>query len=112
MISPQLFYTCLQNVGIDFYAGVPDSLLKNLCAYITDNAPRTNNIIAANEGGAMGLAAGHYLATGKTPVVYMQNSGIGNAVNPLMSLTDKDVYNIPVLLVIGWRGEMPGTCTA
>lgn len=107
MISPKLFYTCLQNVGIDFYAGVPDSLLKNLCAYITDNAPRTNNIIAANEGGAMGLAAGHYLATGKTPVVYMQNSGIGNAVNPLMSLTDKDVYNIPVLLVIGWRGE-PG----
>ena len=107
MIQPQSFYDTLAKHGMDFYTGVPDSLLKNLCAYITDHAEKKNNIIAANEGGAMGLAAGHYLATGKTPVVYMQNSGLGNTVNPLMSLTDKDVYNIPVLLVIGWRGE-PG----
>ena len=107
MIRPEYFYNTLKDNGIDFYTGVPDSLLKNLCAYITDHAEKKNNIIAANEGGAMGLAAGHYLATGKTPVVYMQNSGLGNTVNPLMSLTDKDVYNIPVLLVIGWRGE-PG----
>lgn len=107
MISPKFFYETLANYGINFYAGVPDSLLKNLCAYITDHADATHNIIAANEGGAMGLAAGHYLATGQTPVVYMQNSGEGNIINPLASLTDPDVYNIPVLLAIGWRGK-PG----
>lgn len=107
MISPKFFYDTLASNGIDFYAGVPDSLLKNLCAYITDHADAAHNIIAANEGGAMGLAAGHYLATGQIPVVYMQNSGEGNIINPLASLTDPDVYNIPVLLVIGWRGK-PG----
>ena len=107
MISPKFFFDILASNGIDFYAGVPDSLLKNLCAYITDHADEAHNIIAANEGGAMGLAAGHYLATGQIPVVYMQNSGEGNIINPLASLTDPDVYNIPVLLVIGWRGK-PG----
>lgn len=107
MISPNFFYDTLASYGVDFYAGVPDSLLKNLCAYITDHADAAHNIIAANEGGAMGLAAGHYLATGQIPVVYMQNSGEGNIINPLASLTDPDVYNIPVLLVIGWRGK-PG----
>ena len=107
MIRPQFFYDTLASYGIDFYAGVPDSLLKNLCAYITDHADVAHNIIAANEGGAMGLAAGHYLATSQIPVVYMQNSGEGNIINPLASLTDPDVYNIPVLLVIGWRGK-PG----
>lgn len=107
MISPKFFYDTLASHGIDFYAGVPDSLLKNLCAYITDHADAAHNIIAANEGGAMGLAAGHYLATSQIPVVYMQNSGEGNIINPLASLTDPDVYNIPVLLVIGWRGK-PG----
>ena len=105
MIRPQFFYDTLAKYGITFYAGVPDSLLKNLCAYITDHADDRHNIIAANEGGAMGLAAGHYLATGEIPVVYMQNSGEGNIINPLASLTDKDVYNIPVLLIIGWRGR-------
>lgn len=107
MIRPQFFYDTLAKYGITFYAGVPDSLLKNLCAYITDHADDRHNIIAANEGGAMGLAAGHYLATGEIPVIYMQNSGEGNIINPLASLTDKDVYNIPVLLIIGWRGR-PG----
>lgn len=107
MIQPKFFYQTLKEYGIDFYTGVPDSLLKNLCAFITDNAEPRHHIIAANEGGAMGLAAGHYLATGQIPVVYMQNSGLGNTVNPLLSLTDKEVYNIPVLLVVGWRGE-PG----
>lgn len=107
MIRPQFFYDTLASYGIDFYAGVPDSLLKKLCAYITDHTDAAHNIIAANEGGAIGLAAGHYLVTGKIPVVYMQNSGEGNIINPLASLTDPDVYNIPVLLVIGWRGK-PG----
>ena len=107
MIRPEFFVNTLKEHGIDFYAGVPDSLLKNICAYITDNLPAEQNIITANEGGAMGIAAGYHLATGKVPVVYMQNSGEGNIINPLASLTDKEVYNIPVLLVIGWRGR-PG----
>ena len=108
MISPKFFYDTLASYGIDFYAGVPDSLLKNLCAYITDHADAAHNIIAANEGAAVGLAAGHYLATGKPACVYMQNSGEGNIINPLASLTDPEVYNIPVLLLIGWRGR-PGS---
>lgn len=107
MIRPQFFVTTLKEHSIDFYAGVPDSLLKNVCAYITDNLPAAQNVITANEGGAIGIAAGYHLATGKVPVVYMQNSGEGNIINPLASLTDKEVYNIPVLLVIGWRGR-PG----
>lgn len=107
MISPQYFVESLKSAQMDFFAGVPDSLLKNICAYITDHSSVDHNIIAANEGAAVGLAAGYYLSTGKIPVVYMQNSGLGNIVNPLMSLTDKEVYNIPILLLIGWRGE-PG----
>lgn len=107
MIRPQFFYDTLASYGVDFYAGVPDSLLKNLCAYITDHADVAHNIIAANEGAAVGLAAGHYLATGKPACVYMQNSGEGNIINPIASLTDPEVYNIPVLLLIGWRGR-PG----
>lgn len=107
MITPKLFIDTLASENINFFAGVPDSLLKNICAYITDNLPKDHNIIAANEGGAMGIAAGYYLATGNIPCVYMQNSGEGNIINPLASLTDKDVYNIPVLLLIGWRGR-PG----
>ena len=107
MIRPEFFINTLGKHGIDFFAGVPDSLLKNICAYITDHFNAEHNIITANEGAAIGLAAGHYLATGKPACVYMQNSGEGNTVNPLASLTDKEVYNIPVLLVIGWRGR-PG----
>lgn len=107
MIEPRQFIERLRAGGVEFFAGVPDSLLKNLCAYITDNVSRENNIIAANEGGAVALAAGYHLATGKTGCVYMQNSGEGNAVNPLLSLMDADVYRMPLLLVIGWRGE-PG----
>ena len=107
MIRPEFFIERLRENGIDCYAGVPDSLLKNVCAYITDHFDTQHNIIAANEGAAVGLAAGHYLATGKPACVYMQNSGEGNIINPLASLTDPEVYNIPVLLLIGWRGR-PG----
>lgn len=107
MINPGHFYNLLKENGIDFFTGVPDSLLKNICAYITDNTSKENNIIAANEGGAVALGAGYHLATGNVPLIYMQNSGIGNAVNPLLSLVDKEVYSIPMLLMIGWRGE-PG----
>lgn len=107
MVSPELFIKTLQTNGVNFFAGVPDSLLKNVCAYITDNVPLDRNLITANEGSAIGVASGHYLATGELPLIYMQNSGIGNAVNPLLSLADERVYSIPMLLMIGWRGE-PG----
>lgn len=107
MIAPAFFIEKLREYRVDFFAGVPDSLLKNICAYITDHFDAAHNIIAANEGAAVGLAAGHYLATGTPACVYMQNSGEGNIINPLASLTDKEVYNIPVLLLIGWRGR-PG----
>ena len=107
MIRPEFFIEKLRENGIDCFAGVPDSLLKNICAYITDHCDTEHNIIAANEGAAVGLAAGHYLATGQPACVYMQNSGEGNIINPLASLTDPEVYNIPVLLLIGWRGR-PG----
>ena len=107
MISPKFFIDKLGSLGFDYFAGVPDSLLKNICAYISDHMDAQHNIITANEGGAIGLAAGYHLATGKIACVYMQNSGEGNIINPLASLTDKEVYNIPVLLLIGWRGR-PG----
>lgn len=107
MIRPRFIIEALREKGIDCYAGVPDSLLKSICAYITDHFDATHNIITANEGAAVGFAAGHYLATGHPACVYLQNSGEGNIINPLASLTDHEVYNIPVLLLIGWRGR-PG----
>lgn len=107
MIATHAFFQSLNEKGIEFFTGVPDSLLKDICAYITDNTSKNKNIITSNEGGAIALATGYHLATGKTPMVYMQNSGIGNAINPLLSLADSDVYSIPMLLMVGWRGE-PG----
>ncbi|WP_297096145.1 phosphonopyruvate decarboxylase [uncultured Draconibacterium sp.] len=107
MIKPELFYKWLINANIEFYSGVPDSLLKDICAYITDNTSPEKHIIAANEGNAIALAAGYHMASGSIPMVYMQNSGLGNTVNPLLSLTNKQVYDIPLLMLIGWRGE-PG----
>jgi len=96
-------------LGSDFYTGVPDSQLKALCDCLINRYgidPR-HHVIAANEGNCVALATGYYLATGKVPVVYMQNSGEGNAINPIASLTNEKVYSIPMLFVIGWRGE-PG----
>ncbi len=107
MLDPQEYLNVLQDGGIHFFAGVPDSLLKNICACITDKLDKNDHIIAANEGGAVGLAIGHHLATGQVPLVYMQNSGLGNVVNPLMSLASPEVYGIPIVLMIGWRGR-PG----
>lgn len=107
MIETIEFYKDLLDNSIDFFAGVPDSLLANFCACIKTNSPRERNVITANEGNAVAMAAGYHLSTGKIGCVYMQNSGEGNAVNPLLSLADEDVYSIPMLLVIGWRGE-PG----
>lgn len=99
----------LEIIGADFYTGVPDSQLKALCDYLmnTYGIDQHHHIIAANEGNCVGLAAGYHLATGKTPVVYMQNSGEGNIINPLASLLNDKVYAIPMIFIIGWRGE-PG----
>jgi phosphonopyruvate decarboxylase len=102
------FLGALRERGVRFYAGVPDSLLKEFCACIADRADPGAHVISANEGGAVALAAGHHLATGGTGLVYLQNSGFGNLVNPLLSLADPGVYGIPLILLIGWRGE-PGT---
>lgn len=107
MINTEAFYKHLSAKDVNFYTGVPDSLLKDMSAYISDNVPKENHIIAANEGASVGLAVGYHLATGKLPFVYMQNSGLGNATNPTLSIADEDVYGIPMLLMIGWRGE-PG----
>lgn len=105
MVTVESFYNTLKEMGVSLFAGVPDSLLKDLCAFISDNTDSRHNIITANEGSAIGIAAGHYLSTNKVPLVYMQNSGLGNAINPLISLADEKVYSLPILLVIGWRGE-------
>lgn len=108
MIDPKKFYSYLKDEGINFYSGVPDSLLNDFCMFLSDNLGNEKHVIAANEGNAVGIAAGHYLSTGEVPLVYMQNSGMGNALNPLISLTNKETYSIPVILLIGWRGA-PGT---
>ena len=107
MVDPQTFYNVLVKSGVEFFTGVPDSLLRPLCACIAERAPEDKHIITANEGAAIALAAGNYLATAKPSLVYMQNSGLGNAINPLLSLADPSVYAVPMLLMIGWRGE-PG----
>jgi len=107
LIDPKYFFELLLSNGINFFTGVPDSLLKEFCGYVSDNVSKEDHIINSSEGGAIALATGSYLTTGKPAMVYMQNSGLGNAVNPLLSLADKEVYSIPILMMIGWRGE-PG----
>ncbi|MGB2185801.1 MAG: phosphonopyruvate decarboxylase [Akkermansiaceae bacterium] len=107
MVDTETFYNAMRDAGIGFFAGVPDSLLSPLCACVATHAPDGEHCITANEGAAVALAAGNYLAQGNPALVYMQNSGLGNAINPLLSLADDSVYGIPMLLLIGWRGE-PG----
>ena len=96
-------------LGADFYLGVPDSQLKALCNYLIDTygTDEKHHIIAANEGNCVALGAGYHLATGKVPVIYMQNSGEGNIINPVASLLNDHVYGIPMIFIVGWRGE-PG----
>lgn len=102
------FLSGMVTLGVDLFTGVPDSLLKPLCdALYTRYGCSGQHVVAANEGGAVALAAGHYIATGKPALCYLQNSGIGNSVNPIASLLDERVYGIPCIFVVGWRGE-PG----
>lgn len=107
MIQPKDFFEALCARGVGFYVGVPDSLLANFCAYVDDQGGRDQHLITANEGNAVALGMGYHMATGKVAMVYMQNSGLGNIINPLVSLVDPEVYKVPMILVIGWRGE-PG----
>ena len=107
MIEPEVFFKILKKNNINFYCGVPDSLLKNFCEYVKDNCSKNEHIISANEGNAIGIAAGKNISSGERTAVYLQNSGLGNIVNPIMSLCHKEVYGIPLILIIGWRGE-PG----
>ncbi|MCR4927976.1 MAG: phosphonopyruvate decarboxylase, partial [Lachnospiraceae bacterium] len=104
MLDQKKVFEVLLRGGVDLFAGVPDSYLNGFCNYaLANHADKT--VITANEGNAVAIAAGHYIATKHIPLVYMQNSGEGNAVNPLVSLADKNVYAIPMLLLIGWRGQ-------
>lgn len=105
MIEAKLFVDSLAEQGINFYTGVPDSLLKDFCAYVEANGGKEKHLITANEGNAVALAAGYYMASRHYAAVYLQNSGLGNIINPITSLADKEVYSIPMLLIIGWRGE-------
>lgn len=102
-------YHLIKELDSDFYTGVPDSQLAALCDYLVNEFGISGqHVIAANEGNSTALAAGYYLATGKVPVVYMQNSGIGNIVNPVVSLLNEKIYGIPCVFIIGWRGEIGG----
>lgn len=107
MLAPSDYLRVLTDAGVTFFTGVPDSLLKEFCACVTTTLKPEDHLIAANEGASVGLAIGHYLGTGSLPLVYLQNSGLGNTVNPLMSLASPEVYGTPMLLLLGWRGE-PG----
>ncbi len=108
MIDNNKFLNVLLDAGVDFFTGVPDSYLNGFCNCLLESVSEEKHIIAANEGNAVAIASGYYFSTGNVPLVYMQNSGIGNAINPLLSLAHKDVYSVPMVLLIGWRGE-PGT---
>ncbi|WP_195424638.1 phosphonopyruvate decarboxylase [Bacteroides cellulosilyticus] len=107
MVDQNKLFEQLNELGLNFFTGVPDSLLNDFCLHLVNNVSDCQHVMVANEGNAIGVAAGYHMATGEIPVVYMQNSGIGNAANPLLSLTHQDVYSIPLILLIGWRGE-PG----
>ena len=104
MLNQEAVFKTLAEHGVTFFTGVPDSYLNGFCNYAMAHCGE-RNIIAANEGNAVGIAAGHYFASREIPLVYMQNSGQGNTINPLASLVDKDVYAVPMLLLIGWRGQ-------
>ena len=105
MLNPESFFNILKKENINFFSGVPDSFLVNISNYISDNTTEDNHIIAANEGNALSVGIGYHLATNNLPLIYMQNSGLGNIINPTTSLADPKVYGIPIIFLIGWRGE-------
>ncbi len=104
MIKVQTLINLLKKNNCNFFTGVPDSVLKELSSFL-QNEDRNKHLIATNEGSAVSIGIGNYLSTKKIPCVYMQNSGLSNALNPLISIAHKKVYSIPLILVIGWRGS-------
>ena len=106
MLDPLELISYFKKKKINFFSGVPDSVLKNFTNFL-DNLKNTEHYVCVNEGSAVGLAIGYYLRKKKIGLVYLQNSGLGNAINPLVSIADKKVYKIPIVLLIGWRGS-PG----
>ena len=106
MVCPQVYLSQLQKIGVSTFAGVPDSLLKDFCACITEKASPENHLITSNEGAAVAYGIGNYIATGNVPLIYLQNSGLGNIINPLLSLASPEVYGIPMIILTGWRGEL------
>ncbi len=106
MLDPKLFVEQISDASCSGIFGVPDSLLADVGLELASLSSMPN-ITACNEGSAVAMAIGSYLATGLPAMVYMQNSGLGNAINPLLSLADRSVYGIPMVLMIGWRGK-PG----
>lgn len=106
MIAITELVSTLNYNGVNFATGVPDSLLGQLGAALDNPHSGIKHVTAVNEGSAVGLGIGSYLATGRLPLVYMQNSGLGNALNPLVSLAGSSTFNVPLLLLIGWRGEV------
>ncbi len=105
MISSSQLIELLAKYKVETFYGVPDSLLANFCSYLTGHFSSKKHIITANEGNAIALASGQYLGSNEPSLVYLQNSGLGNVINPLVSLADREVYSIPMVLLIGWRGE-------
>lgn len=106
MINASKLIVELKKIGVDFFSGVPDSLMSDFSKSLHFDYKNENHIIATSEGSALGLGMGHNLATGKVPLIYMQNSGLGNFINPYTSLLHSSVYNIPFVLLLGWRGEI------
>lgn len=104
MVFVENLIKSLKKNKIDFFTGVPDSILKSLSTYL-ENFSKKKHVIAVNEGSATAIGIGHYLSTKKIPCIYMQNSGLSNAINPLISIASKEVYSIPLFLMIGWRGS-------
>lgn len=105
MINPLEYIKSLNSLGVNFFAGVPDSLLKDFCAAVSENYESKHHVITANEGAAVALGIGYFLGTGNIPLIYLQNSGLGNVINPVLSLASKQVYGVPMLIMVGWRGE-------
>ena len=104
MIKAKTLVNLLKKNNINFFSGVPDSILKEL-SFLLENKKKQKHIIATNEGSAVSIGIGHYLSTKRIPAIYMQNSGLSNALNPLISIAHKNVYSIPLILIIGWRGS-------
>ena len=104
MLSTE-FIKILKKNDINFFTGIPDSLMKNFLMYLNSKKYKFEHYVAANEGSAIGLGIGYHLSTKKVPLIYLQNSGLGNCVNPIVSLADREVFSIPLVLLIGWRGE-------